>query len=367
MSKSIEFGSKDGADSFREEFDEWVCPVDDDRRLKTVALMSDTPESVVEHAETEAAAGRGEREGDGGQVDLTDRERDRLDFSKGRANVMWARSIKGIARSEGVDDWLAHVDPSLTVDEHRDVMARAARDDRGRRLDAEETADEKLARAEGGQCDHARGHCEHGDPDACEFLTEACGYDKDEIQSLLSDFGEDVTEFDDLPGEVKGALSRAWQGYRIGVGLLADLLDDVAEEMARTEEAAAAIAAIETRLPDETSEFRALAAHHEHLADLARNHSPRDHGQPDPERDGDDQQDDRDDHPLLADDRDGDRDDEGPTEWEDQSREFRAAQQDGYLRKGTEEKTASDRDGLGQFGAAPSDTKRLSDLQDTQE
>lgn len=360
MSQNIEFGSKDVADQFREEHEEYLCSVDDDRRLKTVAVIDGTPMTVVERAEIEAAASRGERESDGGQLALTENERDQLDFSAESASVPWAKSIKGIARSEGVDDWLAHVDHSLTVDEHREVMERAGRDDRGRRLDVEESADEKLARAEGGQCDHARDHCEHGEPEACEFLTEACGYDESEIQSLLSDFENGEVSFEDLPGEVQGALSRAWDGYQIGVGRLTRILDEAAEELARTEQAVEAIAAIEARLADDkTEEFRALAGIHDRVQTLADAHSGTYHGQPATE--GEDQQD----HALLADDRDRDDDQEaGPTEWEDQSREFRAAQQDGFLRKSTEQKTASDRDGLGRFGAAPSDTRRLSDLQD---
>lgn len=361
VSQRIEFGTKAAADQFRDEHDEHVCPLDDDRRLKTVAVIDDTPEWVFEQAEIEAASGRADRDGGAGQVELTEREREEIDFSTGRANVPWAKSVKGIARSEGVDDWLAHVDESLTVDEHREVMERAARDDRGRRLDEETSADDRLADAEaaaGSQCNHARGHCEHGDPDACEFLQMACGYDEEDVQSLLSDFeADEVTSFEDLPGEVQGALSRAWTGYKVGVRRLPSLLDDVAEELAFAEEAAAAIAAIEGQLADaDHREFEALAAHHERLQGLADQHPRRDHGQPEYETD--------DDLGEFVDDRDGDQEaDDGPTEWEDQGREHRAAQQDGYLRKSTEEKQASDRDGLGRYGMAPSDTQRLSDLE----
>lgn len=257
MSQRIEFGTKAAADQFREDNEEWVCPLDDDRRLKTVALKSDTPEAVVEQAQINAASGRAERESDGGQIELTERERNSLDFSRDGVSVPWARSIKGVARSEGVDDWLAYVDQSLTVDEHRNLMERAAHDDRGRRLDAETSADEKLAESEGGQCDHARGHCENGDMAACEFLNQTCDYSEDEVAFLL---GEDQPVSTDqqqlvtvgggkyaemvVTPEQAGALARSWQGYRNAVGRLGRELDDVREAVTNARQAWRAINAI---------------------------------------------------------------------------------------------------------------------------
>lgn len=216
----IEFGSKETANQFRADHEEWLCPVDDDKRQKTVAVVSDAPEHVVERAEVTAASGRSERSGDGGQVELTDSERDRIDFSEGRASVPHARSVKGLARSEGVDDWLAYYDTQLTVDEHRDVMAQAGQEGGGRRLDEDDSADDRLGEAEaalGGQCDHARDHCEHGDPDACEFLQEACGFDEEAVEEILSD-EEGDPDAGDLPGHVYGALQMLWNAYRAGLG-----------------------------------------------------------------------------------------------------------------------------------------------------
>jgi hypothetical protein len=181
---AVEFASKASADQAREEFAEHLCP-DDDRRKKTVRFRSDAPDHVVEGAERMAFDERGRRDARSGQAELTDVERDRIDFSKGNANVLWARSIKAIARDEGVDDWTAYVDPTLTVDEHRGIMADAATEGGGRRLDAEETAEQRAGRAArsaaSSECDHAKGHCEHGDQEACEFLAERCGYDDEEI------------------------------------------------------------------------------------------------------------------------------------------------------------------------------------------
>lgn len=78
MAERIEFGSKAAADSFREEDEDHLCS-DDDRRFKTVAISSDAPEWVLEEATIEAAAGRNERGSRGGQVELTDHERDSSD------------------------------------------------------------------------------------------------------------------------------------------------------------------------------------------------------------------------------------------------------------------------------------------------
>jgi hypothetical protein len=118
MSVTVEFGSKAAADQYRDDHEEYICPVDDDRRLKTVAFVGDTPEWLLDQARLDAEEGRAERAASAGQATLTEAERDDIDFSKGRANVPHARAVKGIAADHGVDDWLAYYDPSLTVDEH---------------------------------------------------------------------------------------------------------------------------------------------------------------------------------------------------------------------------------------------------------
>ncbi|DAC85294.1 putative viral structural protein [Haloterrigena jeotgali icosahedral virus 1] len=137
MTERFEFATKQAADLFREENEEYLCS-DDDRRLKTVALSSDTPERVLEEAAIETAVTRAERDGTS-QLPLEEDERDAIDFSEGRASVPWARSIKAIMRAEGVDDWLSHLDPTLSVDEHREVAKasgsrRAGRSPRRRGL-----------------------------------------------------------------------------------------------------------------------------------------------------------------------------------------------------------------------------------------
>ncbi|MFC6785171.1 hypothetical protein ACFQFH_19630 [Halobaculum halobium] len=199
MSEAVEFGSKAAADRAREEHADLVCPVDDDKRMRTVHFVSDTPDTLLDRLRAEADEGTAQREDRGpGQVDLTDAERGRLDFSKGRANVLWARSIKGLAARHGVSDWTSYVDPTLTVDEHREVMENAGQEGGGARADPDQRDADREANAAATEqaegCNHARGHCEHGDPDACEFLQEACGYSEAEVSDLL-------TEPDPAPGD----------------------------------------------------------------------------------------------------------------------------------------------------------------------
>lgn len=100
MSTSVGFASKATADSYREDHGEYLCS-DDDARKKTVVFASDVPDDVLERAELEALDERGESEAGAGQVQLTDAERDRIDFSAGRASVPHARSAKAIAADSG--------------------------------------------------------------------------------------------------------------------------------------------------------------------------------------------------------------------------------------------------------------------------
>jgi hypothetical protein len=274
MSFDVEFGTKDQADEIREEYDEYVCPVDDDLRLKEVAFVDATPPQVEQDLETFAAAGRAERGGGAGQAPLTDGERNRIDFSKPGVNVLKYRSIKGIAQSEGVDDWLAYADPTLTVDEHRDTMKRAARDEGGgQRMDVERSDEERAAdlpRQRGsGDCDHARGHCKHGDPDACEFLQVECGLDEDDLSALVEQPApKDNAE--EPEGAALGALKRSWQGYKGAISALDELLDDVRDEWEEAQQAARAINSVRDGHGQEPLHFAELEERQGRLTDLVR-------------------------------------------------------------------------------------------------
>ncbi|WBE14021.1 structural protein VP2 [Saline Natrinema sp. J7-1 virus 1] len=369
MTERFEFATKKAADLFREENEEYLCS-DDDRRLKTVALSSDTPERVLEEAAIETAATRAERDGTS-QQPLEEDERDAIDFSKGRASVPWARSIKAIMRAEGVDDWLAYVDPTLSVDEHREVAKRAAHDEQGDRLDAEDSVDDKLASVEGfrsGQCNNAATHCEEGDDDACEFLIDECDIDENEVQSLLSDFDDKIPE-DEIRGKWLGALRRAWTGYHNATAILEQALEDATEAIDHATAAAKAINGVrQAHGQDPIEEFEELERLQRPLVwdptdEIVDQSDPEDVGLRDDrhlEDEDDDVDDDRrdDGQDALLEDL-PDEGDDGP------SREFRAAQQDGYLRQ-SEGNEPDEREGLGQFGARRSDTQALEDFENNE-
>ena len=458
MTERIEFGSKAAADQFRDEYADHLCS-DDDRRLKTVAISSSAPDHVLETATIEASDSQADRDGSG-QLPLEDHEIESIDWSKGRANVPWARSVKAVMRDEGVDDWLAYLDPSLTVDEHRDVAKRATRDEQGDRLDAETSVDEQLASVASfrdEQCGHAATHCEEGDDDACGFLVDECDIDEDEVQSLLSDFEEEIPE-DEISDKWLGALKRAWTGYHNATDTLEAALEEATEAINYAVAAARAINGVRrAHGQDEIEEFRDLERlqrplvwdpteeivaagdtddlESQETTDSERDGFERDIGQWEYEAGDDDQpawrlERDRMDggellvtvtpndrgrfehivgnldelerqgvgefptreealesavswmerHPdgipgewFRTDDRPLEDDAAGetlfdhavnePDEGDDTaSREFRAAQQDGYLRQ-SESDGVDEREGLGQFGARRSDTKALEEFE----
>lgn len=262
MSVEIEFGTKAGADDAREEHEQYICPVDDDARLKTVAFVSDLPDRVRDQLEAGAQAGRVERDVGPGQAELTDGEKRRLGPFTGSNNYLKATSVKALLLDNGISDWEAYYDPKLSVDEHRhqlgdwradqsggDVRDGPSKEDRKR--DAK-----KREQSHGEGCDHARDHCEHGDAGACEFLTSHCGMDDDEVQALLSDDVPDREE--EIGGEALGALGRAWQGYKAGIARFDRELDDATEAKQNAEQAAAAINAIRADYGQEPLEFERL-------------------------------------------------------------------------------------------------------------
>jgi len=272
VATEIEFGTKATADSYREEHEEFLCS-EDDARLKTVRFSSDAPEWLIEQAQLEAMESRGEQNNSTGQVPLSDHERGDIDFSKTRASVPHARAVKAIAREQGIDDWLAHYDPALGVDEHRSTFEEITPSG-GRRLDSHEEREAQRRRdaartAQGEQCDHARGHCENGDPDACEFLRDACGFDQDEIESFL-DPDEPKDADQEITGKAAGALSRSWGGYQAAVGRLDSALDEVHESWRHAQQAGKAINAIRGEHGQDPIHFEALEEAQAQLADLVR-------------------------------------------------------------------------------------------------
>lgn len=270
---TVDFGSLDAARAARDRWEEHLCS-DDDGRLTSVTFSSDVPDDVLDRARRDAADSLAEQESGPGQADLTDHERDRIDFSKGRANVPWAQSIKAIAADEGVSDWTAHVDPTLTVDEHREVMANAGGG--GQRMDSEDSAREQAGRharrAQDSECDHARGHCVRGDPEACEFLTDTCGFDEDEVDDILArrePERPDVQE-PELTGKEKGALKRSWNGYKAAVDRVAEAMETLVDEWEHAQQAGRSINAVRKGVGQEPIHFDRLEELQADLLDVTR-------------------------------------------------------------------------------------------------
>jgi len=250
VSFEIEFGTKSGADAARDEHAEWICPVDDDRRLKTVAFVDESHDRVRDQLEAGAQTGRAERAEGSGQADLTDEEKNRIGPFTGANNYLKAASVKALLRDNSVSDWEAWYDKNLSVDEHRSsVLPEAKQAGGGDRM------------AAGRQCDHARDHCETGDPGACEFLTESCGLEEEEVSALLSDeprADEPRADEEEISGKAAGALGRAWQGYKAGVSRLDQELSHAGEAKQNAEQAAAAINAVRADHGQEPMEFERL-------------------------------------------------------------------------------------------------------------
>lgn len=291
MSEEIEFGTKAAADEAREEWADYVCPVDDDRRTKTAAFVSDAPEGVLDMAEARALESKGERTRSV-TANLSERERERISDLGGfdqRTTTMSWESAKGVFAREGLTDqfWDAigsltdHDDPAVGAEEH---VARyqegggsgGARDHGAEGVQERRAAAEQARAAQGKQCDHAADHCRHGDPDACEFLRDACGYDEQTVEQMLSGDSPSDESSDEqgLSGEQKGALQRAWGGYKAAISQLDRLLSDIDEQKSAALQAFAAINRIRDQANQEPLEPERLHELLEETQDLSiKNHA----------------------------------------------------------------------------------------------
>lgn len=109
------------ANEIRQRYPDLLVP-EDDERSTTVTVSGDALDEWLD--DIGWIAYREDRlEGSKtGQAKLSPGERECIDFQK--TNVPHAASCKAIAASNGVDDWLAYYDPSLSVDEHREIYSR---------------------------------------------------------------------------------------------------------------------------------------------------------------------------------------------------------------------------------------------------
>ena len=287
MSELVEFGSMEAADRAREQHAEHVCPIDDDKRRKTVAFVSDTPEPLLQRIEAEATEDRAEGNQRSNTAELTDRERDKIGdldgFDRTTTTMSWA-SAKGVFEREGLGDQFRDAIGYLTdyedpaegaeqyVREYQEGGSGGGSRDVGEEdITARQRDANAAAREQEEGCDHARDVCEHGDPQACEFLTDACGYDEDEVDEILGaeDDPADAPP-DEIEGKAAGALSRSWGGYRGAIAELGDALDQVEEAWANATDAAEAINGIRARHGQDAMHFDALEVANADLLDLVR-------------------------------------------------------------------------------------------------
>jgi len=281
----VEFGTRADANTVRDDQADHLTGRFD-RRYSKVELVDDVPDDVEAEIRGIAADGRADRESGAGHVELTDGEKRRVGPFTGDNNYRKATAVKAAFLDAGIGDWEAHYDPELQADENTARIEQIRQQQTGADVSDGPTEQERLAkeanaaqRVDGEGCNHARDMCQHGDPDACEFLAEECGADETEVSSLLD--SAEAVPYDHLDGEVKGALSRSWSGYKVSVKRLAGLLDEVQREFRNAERAAATIDAIEEGISDiNTEQFNALEGHHRTLLDLYGSHDDRLHGQP---------------------------------------------------------------------------------------
>jgi len=206
----IEFGSRDAANAARETVPEGTRTGTYDGRHTTVEVREDQlSEQQLTRLSGMAADSKAYKAEKVGQAPLSRRERQEIDFTE--TSVPEARSAKAIFADRGVDDWLSFFDPTLTVDEQRDIAERAARDDRGKRMDTDESAVEKEARARrrtAGELERfARQGAEAGEEEAVRTLVDELGWNESEARALAQSTDDPQTRGDVLDTVVARALA----------------------------------------------------------------------------------------------------------------------------------------------------------------
>jgi len=200
---SVEFGQRQVANEIRGRLEPFLGD-DDSRRSKTIELQDRVPDDVVQRVREEAADSRGAEADKAGQASLTDRERKEIDFSKDGVNVPYARSVKGVAKAEGVEDWLQYSDFDVTVDENRNVLQRAGREERGQsgqgrsREKTELQRGRRAKRQRRQQAEEAKAPAFGGNVEAAEFLREEQRFEDDLFDISLRGGGPSGSDFEGL-------------------------------------------------------------------------------------------------------------------------------------------------------------------------
>lgn|GEM_PF-2506749 len=284
MSTKVEFDSLDAANQARDDWSEFVCPVDDDRRETAVAFVSDTPEDVLEAIRLEAQDARTEQRQTSRSVELTEDERERISdlggFDGRPTTFSWA-SAKGVFAREGMTDKFHDAMGALTdyddpaegaeewIQNRRESDAtKGTAGASGGRRDAGDVDQQRqrkagaaAAKARGEGCQQAHDYCTGGDEDACKHLREVCGYDEKEVKQILAarddrDAGAtdqrelvvvggrgEFSEMEVTPQEA-GALTKSWRGYKGGISDLAEAVETVQTATVDARQALAAINSI---------------------------------------------------------------------------------------------------------------------------
>ena len=184
-----EFASRVVANEVRDDlvdrYGEDVLALDDDRRSTVVRVAEDAPRAAGRLAQQEAKDDR-DRAKTFGQADLTDAEKDRLDFSE--RPIFHAKASKAVIQNAGIDDWTSVYDSQIEDPAAFEEIAEQNRDSiQGERLDNEtvnvsisrEEADSRLER-------RAIDGAEDGVDEAADQLREEFGYTDSQIEELQS-------------------------------------------------------------------------------------------------------------------------------------------------------------------------------------
>ena len=183
-----EFASRVVANEVRDDlvdrYGEDVLALDDDRRSTVVRVAEDAPRAAGRLAQQEAKDDL-EAARTVGQADLTNAEKDNLDFTE--ANIMHARAAKAVIQDEGIDDWTAVYDPTTTVDSQREIAQQNRESIQGDRLDMEtdnvamtrQQADSQLEK-------RAVDAAADGIDEAADQLRDEFGYSDTQIEAITA-------------------------------------------------------------------------------------------------------------------------------------------------------------------------------------
>ena len=189
----IEFGDRGSAKRAREELDDEVLhDRDDGREAAVVVDTTAIDERDLSEVRGEAVESIDSRRGQmAGQASLTDAERKRIDFTE--TSVPEARTAKASLQEQGIDDWWAYFDPTLTTSEMASI-AQSTQASGGQRMDQADTeraqqrrGAQAVRRQKEGAESHARDGCKSGFDEACEELAERHGVSADEIARIRPD------------------------------------------------------------------------------------------------------------------------------------------------------------------------------------